>query len=94
MNHAPSSSKCKISIHSLVKRETLNILQTLLQLSISIHSLVKRETHSENLPVRPDPHFNPLPRKEGDVFFPQMWQTCRHFNPLPRKEGDAFFNVC
>ena len=33
-----------ISIHSLVKRETITITYTSSRLTISIHSLVKRET--------------------------------------------------
>ena len=34
-------------------------------------------------------NFNPLPRKEGDIFLLilRCWNT--YFNPLPRKEGDA-----
>ena len=33
-------------------------------------------------------NFNPLPRKEGDIFLLilRCWNT--YFNPLPRKEGD------
>ena len=33
-------------------------------------------------------HFNPRPRKEGDI---RVWQMVAHshnFNPRPRKEGD------
>ena len=34
--------------------------------------------------------FNPLPRKEGDVFA-GCWQLQQgYFNPLPRKEGDLW----
>ena len=55
-----------ISIHSLVKRETLEQALPFTITIISIHSLVKRET----LELREDSHglwdFNPLPRKEGD----------------------------
>ena len=37
-----------------------------------------------------DSNFNPLPRKEGDIFLLilRCWNT--YFNPLPRKEGDSF----
>ena len=33
--------------------------------------------------------FNPLPRKEGDVFAILSVFAIVHFNPLPRKEGDS-----
>ena len=33
-------------------------------------------------------YFNPLPRKEGDVFDRAAGIYGRDFNPLPRKEGD------
>ena len=33
-------------------------------------------------------YFNPLPRKEGDLFIPRIFSSRRNFNPLPRKEGD------
>ena len=35
-------------------------------------------------------HFNPLPRKEGDVAERVQQGIKRNFNPLPRKEGDGF----
>ena len=35
--------------------------------SISIHSLVKRETAPLNASIAQLSHFNPLPRKEGDL---------------------------
>ena len=34
-------------------------------------------------------HFNPLPRKEGDLRDSGILGTKIDFNPLPRKEGDA-----
>ena len=77
-----------ISIHSLVKRETVvNALSRKIDI-ISIHSLVKRETRRiyRNLQCRAD--FNPLPRKEGDVTLHTHWKLHEDFNPLPRKEGD------
>ena len=82
---------------------------------ISIHSLVKRETNS-NIPTNEGIyHFNPLPRKEGDVVGGGRWEdifvisihslvkretsgsepalsATSYFNPLPRKEGDFFFS--
>ena len=60
------ATKIKISIHSLVKRETAEILNKELEESISIHSLVKRETISKIDGLYPPADFNPLPRKEGD----------------------------
>ena len=78
-----------ISIHSLVKRETVagkiiagnNFL-------ISIHSLVKRETvkYCGQRPLTG--YFNPLPRKEGDRNRNASGIGKTDFNPLPRKEGD------
>ena len=38
------------------------------------------QNHSEN--------FNPLPRKEGDLFLRFILKLHFDFNPLPRKEGD------
>ena len=32
--------------------------------------------------------FNPLPRKEGDIYTVQTSRNTGNFNPLPRKEGD------
>ena len=34
-------------------------------------------------------HFNPLPRKEGDVKVMSNSSVPADFNPLPRKEGDG-----
>ena len=56
-----------ISIHSLVKRETLSKFAGVLQRNISIHSLVKRETCRNYTKCYGDKYFNPLPRKEGDI---------------------------
>ena len=40
--------------------------------------------------VKPTTDFNPLPRKEGDVFLAiQRAINIIDFNPLPRKEGDS-----
>ena len=57
-----------ISIHSLVKRETLPTSHAKSPTRISIHSLVKRETFQEQIASFLPNHFNPLPRKEGDHF--------------------------
>ncbi len=56
----------KISIHSLVKRETVASADRRLANKISIHSLVKRETLSVFSAGAATADFNPLPRKEGD----------------------------
>ena len=64
---AEIAKRTTISIHSLVKRETVIVAEIAKRTTISIHSLVKRETAgvlSWRYPVR---DFNPLPRKEGDV---------------------------
>ena len=56
---------------------------------ISIHSLVKRETHLAAQVAKLLFNFNPLPRKEGDVYnLCQLRARQTDFNPLPRKEGD------
>ena len=78
-----------ISIHSLVKRETKqNAVVSWLNL-ISIHSLVKRETGAVSATDYNSNYFNPLPRKEGDVYLYCDTDESVHFNPLPRKEGDT-----
>ncbi len=41
--------------------------QTNTLIAISIHSLVKRETQWQHEPCLYGWHFNPLPRKEGDL---------------------------
>ena len=46
--------------------ETKDILKKLRE--ISIHSLVKRETFACYSGLSEIPYFNPLPRKEGDMF--------------------------
>ena len=56
----------KISIHSLVKRETPGGGGTPPPPQISIHSLVKRETAESKDHWENARYFNPLPRKEGD----------------------------
>ena len=79
-----------ISIHSLVKRETVSPLSPFAGCPISIHSLVKRETVNSLEDLIVNQNFNPLPRKEGDYFIPRNYRKRpRNFNPLPRKEGDA-----
>ena len=84
-----SGSVTEISIHSLVKRETDHTSGHQTSEAISIHSLVKRETLGRAVFRCGIFYFNPLPRKEGDVFAASQIYTMLHFNPLPRKEGDA-----
>ena len=36
-------------------------------------------------------HFNPLPRKEGDIITARARARKKNFNPLPRKEGDQMY---
>ena len=43
-------------------------MQSVLAQAISIHSLVKRETLNVVISTVTILHFNPLPRKEGDIF--------------------------
>ena len=59
---------CAISIHSLVKRETNHTACHLFFAVISIHSLVKRETLLRDASFALLQNFNPLPRKEGDLY--------------------------
>ena len=59
-------SQQKISIHSLVKRETIVPSAFIRAIKISIHSLVKRETFADYEFKCSCCDFNPLPRKEGD----------------------------
>ena len=77
-----------ISIHSLVKRETVGDTSLTKMLYISIHSLVKRETLFPFSFLISPFDFNPLPRKEGDTKLAGMVDIVANFNPLPRKEGD------
>ena len=55
---------------------------------ISIHALVKRATVAFSFPPAPPSHFNPRPRKEGDLGTELSFYDFVHFNPRPRKEGD------
>ena len=80
----------KISIHSLVKRETGSAQSAFHRTDISIHSLVKRETTPEIAESRLPEDFNPLPRKEGDWCCMHCLKAGMNFNPLPRKEGDSW----
>ena len=67
-----------ISIHALVKRATKYEEVGYYFFNISIHALVKRATVA-CFPVPPPPfHFNPRPRKEGDVCFAHR-REC-HYN--------------
>ena len=69
----------RISIHSLVKRETVSTRRTETCIGISIHSLVKRETEIQSITLPTTIYFNPLPRKEGDA----VCTVCRHNrNPI------------
>ena len=77
-----------ISIHALVKRATLCRPEYELKNYISIHALVKRATHDALVPLSPRIHFNPRPRKEGDLRYNRRGSLLRDFNPRPRKEGD------
>ena len=77
-----------ISIHSLVKRETIDWLTSGAIILISIHSLVKRETVAICTSWHLKANFNPLPRKEGDFLTSLPFLSRFDFNPLPRKEGD------
>ena len=77
-----------ISIHSLVKRETIG--------GCSVRPIVY---HFNPLPRKEGDwaacvgetcscYFNPLPRKEGDKIVFKLSFNVLYFNPLPRKEGD------
>ena len=59
-----------------------------IKLSISIHALAKRATTGKHKKPKTSSHFNPRPRKEGDIipWLSIIKQT--YFNPRPRKEGD------
>ena len=56
-----------ISIHALVKRATYKLTDAGMQFRISIHALVKRATVILGVSKETIEHFNPRPRKEGDV---------------------------
>ncbi len=56
-----------ISIHALVKRATYTNKYTAKRGFISIHALVKRATNERQETPKGTSHFNPRPRKEGDL---------------------------
>ena len=56
-----------ISIHALVKRATDTTKRERMIKDISIHALVKRATEPLHNDSEGDMHFNPRPRKEGDL---------------------------
>ena len=86
-------AKLSISIHSLVKRETIFANFPNNDADISIHSLVKRETSILKNVNTVFNYFNPLPRKEGDGgTVSRVINVSADFNPLPRKEGDRKYS--
>ena len=77
-----------ISIHSLVKRETVRGVGVALWLE-NFNPLPRKEGDlqaAKSYIARED--FNPLPRKEGDQVRRWRNRNASDFNPLPRKEGD------
>ena len=81
-----------ISIHSLVKRETISRCNASYCSGISIHSLVKRETlkNPSRLLISQSISIHSLVKRETaaiNMVFPDFLD----FNPLPRKEGDSKF---
>ena len=77
-----------ISIHALAKRATGNYYSHAYIADISIHALAKRATWATYGIKITRLHFNPRPRKEGDVRYSGYLCVLCYFNPRPRKEGD------
>ena len=78
----------KISIHSLVKRETFGFLRFRFIVA-DFNPLPRKEGDvGTSTGIIPAMHFNPLPRKEGDGTPNFGYNVVNDFNPLPRKEGD------
>ena len=84
-----------ISIHSLVKRETLTAIRAAPTFT-NFNPLPRKEgdywTSKRQIPA--ERYFNPLPRKEGDLSNTARNVQQNDFNPLPRKEGDGILNHC
>ena len=72
-----------ISIHALVKRATEGKKKNAYGWIISIHALVKRATAHLQDCVRFANHFNPRPRKEGDVSTFCFWIFMILFQSTP-----------
>ena len=78
-----------ISIHSLVKRETVVFFRGVDRTFISIHSLVKRETAHLLASVQIEGiSIHSLVKRETCLRKICLRFVC-NFNPLPRKEGDC-----
>ena len=78
-----------ISIHSLVKRETMCPCRRQKFAPISIHSLVKRETFMYNISLFLQKiSIHSLVKRETFGFL-RFRFIVADFNPLPRKEGDT-----
>ena len=78
-----------ISIHSLVKRETIEKYGYPVISKISIHSLVKRETNAAEYGAWTDGiSIHSLVKRET-ANQKQLARAAQNFNPLPRKEGDV-----
>ena len=50
---------------------------------------MKRATFSVSAISRPNSHFNPRPREEGDLRYKVRLDLQENFNPRPREEGDC-----
>ena len=78
----------KISIHSLVKRETA--CNKIYKSNWGNFNPLPRKEGDDKLErlYTALNYFNPLPRKEGDIRTGDFEIPEPNFNPLPRKEGD------
>ena len=82
-----------ISIHALVKRETLFNwhIRSLLD---NFNPRPREEGDLQYITVLPlTQDFNPRPREEGDDLTVTQETSAKHFNPRPREEGDRKIHI-
>ena len=78
----------EISTHSLTRRLTLLLRETLRFYYISTHSLTRRLTHPFHSPSSCPVYFNSQPHKEADRTTVCIYCICIYFNSQPHKEAD------
>ena len=78
----------EISTHSLTRRLTLLLRETLRFYYISTHSLTRRLTHPFHSPSSCPVYFNSQPHKEADPLLINTVVFPEYFNSQPHKEAD------
>ena len=83
----------EISTHSLTRRLTLLLRETLRFYYISTHSLTRRLTHPFHSPSSCPVYFNSQPHKEADLQVAASFKDCLYFNSQPHKEADSMYEI-